>query len=112
MNGAVLALLALAALPAAAQKFPAFDVPDLQRGRSVWMGTCQACHGNPDADAPQMLDKAAWKPRLAKGKPVLYASALGGFKGESEMPARGGNATLSDEDVKRAVDYMTQVASP
>jgi len=109
-----IALVALAALPAAAQKFPVYDTPELTRGREVWMGTCQACHGNPDSDAPQALDRAAWKPRLAKGKPQLYAHALAGFRGPdgSEMPPRGGNPSLADDDVKRAVDYMTKIATP
>ena len=34
---------------------------------------------------------------------ALYASAL---KGKAAMPAKGGNAALSDADVKAAVDYM------
>jgi cytochrome c5 len=40
---------------------------------------------------------------LAQGKPALYNSAL---KGKGAMPAKGGNATLSDDAVKAAVDYM------
>jgi cytochrome c5 len=47
-------------------------------------------------------DKAAWGPRIAAGN--LYASAL---KGKGAMPAKGGNAALSDSDVKAAVDYMS-----
>lgn len=112
MRPALLALLVLCAPAALAQKFPAFDTPELKRGRDVWMGTCEGCHGNPDSDAPQMLDRAAWKPRLAKGLPALYQSALGGFKSTSEMPPKGGNPSLSEADVRLAVDYMTKVATP
>jgi cytochrome c5 len=46
---------------------------------------------------------------MAKGEEALYASALNGVKGaegDVRMPPRGGNARLSDEQVKRAVDYM------
>jgi cytochrome c5 len=77
-------------------------------GREIWMGTCQACHAEALSGAPLITDKTAWAPRLAKGKEALYRSALNGFVGAkgTEMPARGGNSSLSDEQVKAAVDYM------
>lgn len=58
--------------------------------------------------APKLGDKAAWQPRLAKGKDGVYANALNGVK---LMPPKGGNASLKDEDVKAAVDYMISKAS-
>jgi cytochrome c5 len=39
--------------------------------------------------------------------PALYNSAL---KGKNAMPAKGGNASLSDADVKAAVDYLAGLA--
>ena len=116
MSGAVralFALLALAALPAAAAPYPEFDAEPLRSGRAVWMGTCRDCHANPDADAPQGTDRKAWAPRIAKGNPALYASALGGLQGPSgtQMPPRGGNRSLTDADVRAAVDYMTTLVS-
>jgi cytochrome c5 len=109
-------LLALALLVphwALAAKYPEFEGEPLARGRAVWLGTCEACHGNPDSDAPQALDKAAGKPRLAKGRAALYASALAGRKGDggAEMPARGGNSRLTDDEVRAAVDYMARLAT-
>ena len=49
---------------------------------------------------------------IAKGKAVLLQHALNGFQGPSgsEMPARGGNDALSDEQVKNAVEYMLIVS--
>jgi cytochrome c5 len=38
---------------------------------------------------------------------MLYNSAL---KGKNAMPAKGGNASLSDADVKAVVDYMVSQA--
>ena len=38
---------------------------------------------------------------------ALYASAL---KGKNAMPPKGGNMSLSDADVKAAVDYLTGLA--
>lgn len=111
---AALVALACAAAPALAAEFPEFPAEPLKRGRAVWLGTCEACHANPDSDAPQVRDAAAWKPRVAKGREALYASALNGFKGPAgtEMPPRGGNRGLTDAEVRAAVDYMVRIAVP
>jgi cytochrome c5 len=76
-------------------------------GEALYKQTCFACHGTGAAGAPKFGDKAAWAPRLAQGKAALYNSAL---KGKNAMPPRGGNAALSDEAVKAAVDYMAAAA--
>ncbi|MDH5179021.1 MAG: c-type cytochrome [Gammaproteobacteria bacterium] len=68
-----------------------------------YMASCNSCHGSGVLGAPKLGDKAAWKPRIAKGKNKLYTNALKGFK---QMPAKGGNAGLSDKVVKDIVDYM------
>ena len=68
---------------------------------------CTACHTAGVAGAPRFGDKAAWSPRIAKGKDALYHSAL---TGKGAMPAKGGNPSLSDADVKAAVDYMAAAA--
>ena len=62
-----------------------------------------ACHAAGIAGAPKTGDKGIWTVRIAKGKPTLYEHALKGFNG---MPAKGGNTSLADADVKAAVDYM------
>jgi len=76
---------------------------DVGKGKSVFDGTCTACHATGVAGAPKAGDKAAWAPRLKAGVDALYASAL---KGKNAMPPKGGNAALSDADVKAAVDYL------
>ena len=50
-------------------------------------------------------------PRLAGGKDALYKSALGGLTGPkgTQMPPRGGNGKLTDDQVKAAVDYMAAI---
>lgn len=105
---AALIFAGLAAAPAGAQKFPEFPDARLKQGRAVWLGTCEACHANDVAGAPLVANKAAWKPRLAKGKDALYRSALGGLTGPkgTQMPPRGGNDRLTDDQVRSAVDYM------
>ena len=72
-------------------------------GKSVYQATCAACHATGLAGAPKLGDQAAWAPRTKAGNATLYASAL---KGKGAMPAKGGNAGLSDDAIKGAVDFM------
>jgi cytochrome c5 len=76
-------------------------------GKKTYDTTCMACHSTGAAGAPKFGDKAAWAPRLKAGVEALYTSAL---KGKNAMPAKGGNASLPDADVKAAVDYMAAAA--
>ncbi len=76
-------------------------------GKSVYGKTCAMCHAAGVAGAPKPGDKADWGPRIAQGNEVLYKHALEGFTGaKGMMPARGGGSTLSDDEVKAAVDFM------
>jgi cytochrome c5 len=80
-------------------------------GAEVFQQTCSACHGQGIAGAPKAGDRAAWAPRIAKGKPVLYQHALQGFQGSSGvMPAKGGRADIPDDLIKAAVDHMVGMA--
>ncbi|MDD3482485.1 cytochrome c5 family protein [Azovibrio restrictus] len=76
-------------------------------GPTVYASVCSACHDTGAVGAPKKGDKAAWAPRIATGIETLYGSALGG---KLAMPARGGAASLSDEEVKGAVDYLVSQA--
>jgi cytochrome c5 len=76
-------------------------------GKTTFDQVCTACHTAGVAGAPKFGDKAAWAPRIAKGKDALYNSALHGL---NAMPPKGGNTALADADVKAAVDYMATAA--
>ena len=86
-----------AAAPAAGAPAKAAD------GKATYDSACVVCHGTGVAGAPKFGDKAAWSARVKQGKDTLYATAL---KGKGAMPPKGGNAALSDEAVKAAVDHM------
>jgi cytochrome c5 len=89
-------------------EMPVFEDARLAAGRSVWMGTCRACHLIGVAGAPAVNDAEAWDERRSRGREALYQSALNGIRGEDgdyRMPPRGGNKRLSDEQVRQAVDY-------
>ncbi|HEZ0832765.1 TPA: cytochrome c5 family protein, partial [Neisseria meningitidis] len=65
--------------------------------------SCKMCHGGTIPGASAVGKKEDWAPRIAKGKETLHKHAIEGF---NAMPAKGGNAGLSDDEVKAAVDYM------
>ncbi|RDD93035.1 cytochrome c5 family protein [Acidovorax sp. BoFeN1] len=76
-------------------------------GKSVYGKTCALCHGAGVAGAPKPGDKADWGPRIAQGKETLYKHAIEGYTGsKGMMPARGGGTSLTDDEVKAAVDFM------
>jgi cytochrome c5 len=103
MNSGAAGAVVAAAAPAAAA--PA--APAAVDGKKVYDTACTACHAAGIAGAPKSGDKAAWAPRIAQGANVLYDHAIKGFQGKAGlMPAKGGNTSLSDADVKAAVDYM------
>ena len=80
-------------------------------GTEVFEQVCSVCHAAGIAGAPKAGDKAAWGPRIAKGKETLYDHALKGFQGSSGvMPAKGGRADLPDDLIKQAVDHMVDMA--
>jgi len=80
-------------------------------GAEVFQQTCSVCHGQGIAGAPKAGDRAAWAPRIAKGKAVLYQHALQGFQGTSGvMPPKGGRVDLPDDLIKAAVDHMVGMA--
>ncbi len=96
------------AAPAAPAEAPAVaEAPANELGEKTYKGTCSMCHASGTAGAPIPGNKADWEARIAQGNDTLYKHALEGFTGaKGMMPARGGMASLSDEQVKAAVDYM------
>ncbi len=94
-DNTVLAVLAKPAAGAAAGALPASD-------ESAFQQVCSACHGAGVAGAPKVGDKAAWGPRIAQGKDMLYKDAI---EGKGAMPPRGGT-TWPDATIRTTVDYM------
>jgi cytochrome c5 len=96
----------------AASDAPAASEPaatEVASGESVYQSSCVACHGAGVAGAPMLGDAAAWSDRVSKGAETLYEHAINGFQGEAGMmPAKGGNTSLSDQEVKAAVDHMLE----
>src|SRR5262245_1629715 len=72
-------------------------------GKEVVDAVCANCHASGANGAPKIGDAQAWKKRAVLGLSSLTDHALTGIR---KMPAHGGNKTLSDMEIKRAVPYM------
>ena len=76
-------------------------------GEQIAQAACVACHVSGVAGAPKTGDQGAWAPRLAQGVESLYQNVI---NGKNVMPARGGSPSLSDAELKAAVDYLVKQA--
>lgn len=93
-----------AAAPAAAAPAPAAPAPAASvDGKKIYDSTCMVCHATGVAGAPKYGDKAAWTDRVAAGMDTLVKHSIDGLRA---MPPRGGNAKLTDAEVRAAVEYM------
>ncbi len=93
----------LSFLLSACQAKPNLSGFDLAKGEQIYNNVCIACHVDGRFGAPKVGTQKDWSPRIAKGMEVLFHSAIQGL---NSMPPKGGNLTLSDEDVKTVVAFM------
>jgi len=81
--------------------------PGSRSGKAVYESVCTSCHTAGIIGAPKFGDSAAWAPRISKGYSTLVSNAI---KGLNAMPAKGGGADLTDDEVARAVAYIGNAA--
>lgn len=74
-------------------------------GKQLAETVCQTCHGAGVLGAPKLGVKADWEARIARGVDTILSNAVNGI---AAMPPRGGDASITDEELKAAVDYMLQ----
>ena len=84
-------------------KTEVIEVSSTKSGKDIYNSVCMSCHMSGAAGAPITGKVDQWSERIAKGNDTLYSNAINGI---GVMPAKGGLMSLSDEDVKLAVDYM------
>jgi cytochrome c5 len=86
------------------------DLADERGGEQVVKGQCVSCHQTGVGGAPKIGDRQAWVARLSHGVDPLVRSAIRGHGG---MPPRGGQANLTDAELRAAILYMyNPVAAP
>jgi len=76
---------------------------EVRSGKQVYDAFCGACHTAGVLQAPRLGNQEDWRAREKQGLEVLLSHALKGFK---NMPAKGGNPTIKDEEIRNAVVYM------
>ncbi len=80
---------------------------ELKTGEEVYNSTCATCHATGVAGAPTFGDATAWGPYIEAGYEDMLQVAL---NGRGAMPAKGGNPSLDDLEVERAMVYMANAA--
>ena len=74
-------------------------------GAEVVQQACAACHGAGVLGAPKIGAKADWEPRLAQGFDTLLDHSINGIRA---MPPKGGNPSLTEDEIKAALNEMLQ----
>ncbi len=74
-------------------------------GKTIYENTCAGCHDSGIAGAPVFGNKAAWAHVTKENLKEVLEHAIKGF---NAMPPKGGDSTLTDEDVKSTVKYMLE----
>jgi cytochrome c5 len=75
-------------------------------GGYIYQQLCGACHTSGAGGAPTLV-AAQWTDRIAQGMDTLTQHAIDGYQGPAGlMPARGGNPSLTDEQVEVTVAWM------
>lgn len=81
--------------------------PGARSGEAIVKTVCATCHQAGVANAPKLGDAKDWAPRIKQGLKSMMEIAL---KGKGAMPPKGGDASLTDAEVERAVVYMANQA--
>jgi len=77
----------------------------------LYVNSCSFCHREGTGGAPILGDKADWAKRTEKGMAKVYENAIEGFEGATGiMPAKGSRTDLSDEEIKKLVDFMVEAS--
>ena len=73
-------------------------------GKEIYAKACAVCHNNLP---PKLGDKAAWEPRIKQGVDAMVAAVI---KGKGTMPPKAGKPSLTDAEIRAAVEYMMERA--
>ena len=94
--------LSLVLLGASSLCFGTVQAAD-KTGQAVVQEVCATCHASGKDGAPKIGDVAAWTKHSKNGLVKLTENAI---KGVGKMPAHGGQPSLTDLEMSRAVAFM------
>jgi cytochrome c5 len=77
--------------------------PGSRTGEAIVKAVCATCHQAGVANAPRIGDQKAWAAHIKEGLNAMVATAI---KGKGAMPPKGGDASLTEAEVARAVVFM------
>ncbi|WP_245539463.1 c-type cytochrome [Thiofilum flexile] len=81
--------------------------PVARTGEQVYQSLCTNCHATGTLGAPKIDSKSDWEPRIAQGLKGLLEAAT---NGKNQMPAKGGDPTLTEQELTDTILYMTSKA--
>jgi cytochrome c5 len=80
--------------------------PVVRNGKDIVDAVCISCHGSGVLGAPKIGEKDQWSARVAaRGLDGLLMSATNGL---NAMPPKGGDPTLTEEELTSAISYMLE----
>jgi cytochrome c5 len=100
--GGIASIALMTAVQAPAQESKSAE--RLQYGRQVFVRNCAVCH---TTLSPRIGDREAWAPFLQMDEKALVDAVI---SGGGSMAPRAGRPSLSDDDIKAAVQYIVSVS--
>ena len=94
---------------AVAPSSPMDPVERVQAGLAAYQRVCSGCHEEGTGGAPMTGRPEQWASRSDLWQAVLSEHVKRGYLG---MPAKGGDATLTDREVQAAAEYMLSITHP
>lgn len=76
---------------------------DHSAGIEIYTKNCKVCHASGINGAPILGNNKMWGPRSTQPIETLVEHASSGF---GLMPAKGGNDSLTDQQLEQAISYM------
>ncbi|CAM2891834.1 c-type cytochrome [Legionella anisa] len=78
---------------------------NISLGETLYKQHCSVCHNMGINGSPKLGDSASWNALIKTGINKLYDVSI---RGNAIMPAKGGCASCTTEDIKAAVNYMVE----
>ncbi len=83
--------------------------PRMEEGKAIYEETCSNCHETGVDGAPITGKAEDWEHRSGLWEAVLFEHANEGYL---KMPAKGGEKSLTENEVDLAADYMLTITHP